>query len=92
MVRNVDLGAVLTFFHQRVRRTVNIDHSDVRIDNLFFAVDPSCVATCDRAVRSLLFHGGSAIVLAGRGLCGTGKRYQREKGSHQQPASATPGS
>ena len=40
LIRNVDLGTVLTFFHQRVPRTVDEDHSDVRIDNLFFAVDP----------------------------------------------------
>ena len=39
-MRQVDLGAVLGFFHERAPRTVNEDFSDVRLDGRFFAVDP----------------------------------------------------
>ena len=40
MIRKIDVGAVLTFFHQRLERKVDIDFSDVSFKNLFFAVDP----------------------------------------------------
>ena len=40
LLRQVDLGAVLGFFHQRVPRLVDKDFSDVRVESLFFAVDP----------------------------------------------------
>ena len=41
LLRQVDLGAVLGFFHQRVPRLVDKDFSDVRVEGLFFAVDPT---------------------------------------------------
>ncbi len=41
LLRQVDLGAVLGFFHQRVPRLVDKDFSDVRVESLFFAVDPA---------------------------------------------------
>lgn len=92
LIRNVDLGAVLTFFHQRVPRTVSDDHSDVRINNLFFAVDPTLrshrvIVQYDpfSSMDEVQLHSPEGIYL------GRGKRYQREKGSHPQPTSATPG-
>jgi transposase InsO family protein len=89
--RNVDLNAVLSFFHRRQQRTVDVDHSDVRVDNLLFAVDPR-------------LRGETVIVqydpfsplnevqlysLAGKYL-GVARRYQREKGSHPQPEPPKP--
>jgi transposase InsO family protein len=39
LIRQVDLGAVLGFFQQRAPRVVHKAFSDVRLENLFFAVD-----------------------------------------------------
>ena len=67
------------------------DHSDVRIDNLFFAVDPTLRG--DRVIVEYdPFSSLEEVQLyspAG-GYLGRGKRYQRERGSHQQPLPATP--
>jgi len=91
LIRQVNLGTVLTFFHQRVSRTVDEDHSDVRIDHLFFAVDPTLRG--DRVIveydpfsslEEVQLYSPTDIYL------GRSKRYQRERGSHQQPAPATP--
>ena len=91
LIRNVDLSAVLTFFYQRVSRRVNRDFSDVRIDNLFFAVDPTLRG--DRVIveydpfsslEEVQLYSPAGVYL------GRGKRYQRERGSHQQPLPATP--
>ena len=41
LMRQVDLGAVLSFFQQRLPRVVHKDFSDVRLEGLFFAVDPA---------------------------------------------------
>jgi transposase InsO family protein len=91
LIRNVDLSAVLTFFHQRVSRRANRDFSDVRIDNLFFAVDPTLRG--DRVIveydpfsslEEVQLYSPAGVYL------GRGKRYQRERGSHQQPPPATP--
>jgi transposase InsO family protein len=90
-IRHVDLGAVLAFFHQRLRRTVNEDFSDVRLDNLFFAVDPKLRG--DRVVveydpfsplEEVQLYSPDGLYL------GRGKRYQREKGSHRQPTPSAP--
>ncbi len=40
-MRQVDLGRVLGFFHQHMPRLVDKDFSDVRMESLFFAVDPA---------------------------------------------------
>jgi transposase InsO family protein len=91
LIRNVDLGTVLTFFHQRVTRRANKIFSDVRIDNLFFAVDPTLRG--DRVIveydpfsslEEVQLYSPEGVYL------GRGKRYQREKGSHQQPEPASP--
>ena len=91
LIRNVDLGAVLTFFHQRLTRTVNKDFSDIRIDNLFFAVDPTLRG--DRllveydpfsSLQEVQLYSPAGVYL------GRGKRYKREKGAHQQPTPASP--
>jgi hypothetical protein len=92
LIRNVDLGVVLTFFHQRLTRKVNKDFSDVRIDNLFFAVDPTLRG--DRVIVEYDPFSSLQEVqlysLAGVYL-GRGKRYQREKGTHRQPTPRPPG-
>ena len=91
LLRQVDLGAVLGFFHQRVPRLVDKDFSDVRVEGLFFAVDPTLRG--DRLVIQYdpfsplaevqLYTPTGAYV-------GLGRRYQREKGSHPQPSPPSP--
>ena len=90
-IRNVDLSAVLTFFGQRVPRKVDKEFSDVRVDNLFFAIDPMfrgdpVIVEYDpfSSLQEVQLYSPAGIYL------GRGKRYQREKGSHQQPAPALP--
>ena len=90
-MRQVDLGAVLTFFHQRVPRKVDRDFSDIRLENLFFAVDPAL-----RGDKLIVEYDPFSTLeevqlysLAGVYL-GRGRRYQREKGSHPQPSPPPP--
>ena len=91
LLRQVDLGAVLGFFHQRVPRLVDKDFSDVRVEGLFFAVDPTLRG--DRLVVQYdPFSPPNEVQLytpAGA-YVGLGRRYQREKGSHPQPSPASP--
>jgi putative transposase len=91
LLRQVDLGAVLGFFHQRVRRVVDQDFSDVRLEGLFFAVDPTLRG--DRVIvqydRFSPLEEVQIYTPAGAYL-GRGRRYQREKGSHPQPTPAPP--
>jgi len=89
LVRHVDLGAVLTFFHERVRRKVDEDHSDVRIGNLFFAVDAKLrgdpvIVEYDpfSSLEEVQLYSPADVYL------GRGKRYQRELGAHPQPEPA----
>ena len=91
LVRHVDLGAVLPFFHQRVSRKVDDDFSDVRIGNLFFAVDPKLrgdevIVQYDpfSPLEEVQLYSPADVYL------GRGQRYQRQRGSHQQPATAAP--
>jgi transposase InsO family protein len=91
LIRQVDLGAVLTFFHQRVLRIVDRDFSDVRLENLFFAVDPSLrgdkvIVEYDplSALEEVQLYSPTGAYL------GRGRRYQREKGSHPQPPPVPP--
>ncbi len=91
LIRHVDLGAALTFFHERVPRKVDEDFSDVGIGKLLFAVDPKLRGD-DVIVQYDPFSPLEEVQLyspAGVYL-GRGKRYQRERGSHQQPTPATP--
>ncbi len=83
LIRQVDLGAVLSFFHQRVSRTVDEDHSDVRLDNLFFAVDAKLrgdpvIVEYDpfSPLEEIQLYSPAGAYL------GRGRRYQREKGAH----------
>ena len=86
--RQVDLNAVLQFFHQQYPRTVNIDFCDVRIDGQFYAVDAKL-----RGDRVLVHldpfspnHEAQLYSPTGTYL-GIARRYQREKDAHCQPAS-----
>jgi hypothetical protein len=91
LIRQVDLGAVLSFFHQRVPRKVDRDFSDIRLENMFFAVDPwlrgdKVIVEYDpfSALEEVQLYS-----LAGAYL-GRGRRYRREKGSHPQPPPVPP--
>jgi len=91
LIRQVDLGAVLGFFQQRVPRVVHRDFSDVRLENLFFAVDAKLRG--DRVIvqydpfsplQEVQLYSPADVYL------GRGQRYQREKGSHPQPPPTSP--
>jgi hypothetical protein len=91
-VRQVDLGAVLGFFHLEVLRVVDKDFSDVRVENLFFAIDPALRG--DRLVVQYDPFSPIAEVQLYTPMgayVGRGRRYQREKGSHPQPLPAMAG-
>ena len=84
--RQVDLGAVLTFFLHREKRQVNDIHSDVRLGNQYFAVDPklrddAVIVEFDpfSELREVRLYSTDGRYL------GIGRRYQREKGAHPQP-------
>jgi len=89
LVRQVDLGAVLAFFHRRLERKVDEDFSDVRVGSQFFAVDPKLrddqvVVQYDpySPLEEVQLYSVDGAYL------GLGKRYEREKGSH--PPTPTP--
>jgi transposase InsO family protein len=83
LVRQVDLGMVLTFFHRRLERKVDVDFSDVRVGNRFFAVDPKL-----RDDRVIVQYDpfsplGEVQLYSTEGVyLGLGKHYERERGSH----------
>lgn len=92
--RMVDLSSVEHFFYQRVPRTVDRDHADVRISNQFFQVnpdwrgdrvivqyDPFCV---EEDLREVAIYDDQDVYL------GNGTWYQRERGAHPQPKRKAP--
>ena len=84
--RHVDLHAVLQFFHERFRRTVNLDFCDVRIENQFYAVDSNLRG--DKVIVHIdpFSPGGEAQLYSTAGAyLGIARRYEREKGAHPQP-------
>jgi transposase InsO family protein len=88
--RHVDLQAVGRFFRQTVRRTVDTVHSDVTLEGHFFAVDAKLrgdhvLARYDAFLRPGDLQEVELFSLDGRYL-GVGRRYQRQKGFHPQPA------
>ena len=89
LVRQVDLGAVMAFFHRRLERKVDEDFSDVRVGNWFFAVDPKL-----RGDRVIVQHDPFSplhevqLYSVEGAYLGLGKRYKRERGSH--PPTPTP--
>ena len=91
LIRQVDLGAVLGFFHQRLPRIVSEDFSDVRLEGLFFAVDPTL-----RGDRVIVQYDPFSplqevqIYATTGAYLGRGQRYQREKGSHPRPPPQPP--
>jgi putative transposase len=89
VIRQVDVGTVLSFFHRRLERKVDVDFSDVRFDNRFFQVDPKLRG--DRLIvqydpfsplDEVQLYSTEGVYL------GAGKRYEREKGSHAQPTTS----
>lgn len=89
--RAVNLNAVLSFFHRRTQCTVNKDFSDVRLDGVYYAVDPKLRG--DRLTVEYDPYGpGDEVTLysPNGSYLGLGKRYRREKGSHPQPQAPSP--
>lgn len=92
--RQVDVKTVEKFFHERVVRTVDRDHLDVRIGNRFYKVDLDLRG--DRVVvqydpfpsedcpSEVLIYSEHDVFL------GTGKLYQRERGAHALPSAPPP--
>ncbi len=89
--RHVNLTEVLEFFWVRQKRTVDNEFCDVRVNNLYFAVEPALRG--DKVIVSydpfstmdevrLLSPGGQFLQIA--------KRYEREKGAHIQPQPRPP--
>jgi hypothetical protein len=82
----VKLSDVLEFFHVQVRRKVDEEFCDVRINNLYFTVDAKLRG--DRVI--VVYDPFSAMEevrlksLHGKFL-GIGRRYHRERGAHPQP-------
>jgi transposase InsO family protein len=89
LVRQVDLSAVLSFFHRRLERKVDEDFSDVRVGSRFFAVDPKLRGD-QVTVQYDPFSALEEVQLYSveGAYLGLGKRYEREKGSH--PPTPTP--
>ena len=91
--RNVSLNDIQRFFRHREKRTVHRDFSDVRVENLFFAVDPMLRGDKVVVVYDPFTLDGSDPVEVriespeGRYL-GIGRRYAREGGAH--PAQGRP--
>jgi hypothetical protein len=88
--RHVDLQAVGRFFRQTARRTVDTVHSDVTLEGHFFAVDAKLrgdhvLVRYDAFLRPGDLQEVELFSLDGRYL-GVGRRYQRQKGFHPQPA------
>jgi hypothetical protein len=85
------LGAVLGFFQQRVVRTVDEDHSDVRLEHLFFAVDPKLRGD-ELIVQYDPFSPLDEVQLYSQAgvYLGCAKRYQRELGAHPPAPPAPP--
>jgi putative transposase len=92
--RTVNLNAVLSFFHRQKRCSVHQDFSDVRLDGIFYAVDPKLRGDHLNVQYDPFGPRDEVLLYDLRGTyLGVGKRYQREKGSHvqpQTPSTATP--
>ncbi len=84
--RHVKLSEVREFFHVREKRKVDLEFSDVRVNNQFYAVDLGLrgdwvIVSYDpfstlEEVRLVSLHGV---------FLGVAKRYQRERGAHPEP-------
>jgi len=91
VVRHVNLADVLAFFYRKYERTSDRDHSDVQINNRFYAVAPKL-----RGDRLIVHHNpfanGNEVQLYSPGgiYLGLGRLYQREKGSHPTLPSPAP--
>jgi hypothetical protein len=89
--RHVNLAEVREFFHERERRRVDPEFSDVRVKSRFYAVDPKL-----RGDRVIVSYDPFASVeevrltsLQGVFL-GVGRHYERERGAHPEPPPAVP--
>lgn len=89
--RHVNLREVLEFFQIKEKRKVNDEFCDVRVNNLFFAVNSklrgdTLIVSYDpfspmEEVRLTSLHGE---------FLGVAKRYQRERGAHPEPQPRPP--
>lgn len=88
VVRAVRMESVSQLFHRREERTVNEDHSDVRIGSQHFAVDRRLRGDrlevrwdpfCGDQLQEVYLYRYDGVYL------GVGRRYEREKDYHEQP-------
>lgn len=85
--RHVNLNEVRQFFHTREKRKVDLEFSDVRVHGRFYAVDPKL-----RGDQVLVSYDPYSTLEEVRltslheVFLGIGKRYERERGAHEQPA------
>lgn len=95
LVRHVAVESVQSYFQQTVVRRVDPTHSDVRIDNRFYQVDPKWrdlqvyvrydACFIDGARDEVSVYSEQDVYL------GVGKRYHRGRGAHPLPMPSTPG-
>jgi hypothetical protein len=82
----VTLRDVLEFFHVRVHRKVDEEFCDVRVNNVYFAVDAKL-----RGDRVIVIYDPFSTMQQARleslhgEFLGLGRRYGRERGAHPQP-------
>jgi putative transposase len=90
--RQVDLQQVLKYFLERARRKVDPTFSDVRLEGLFFRVDPRLRGDWVQ-VRWDPFSPLESVLLYSEDdeYLGVAQRYQREGPAEQPAAPATPG-
>jgi transposase InsO family protein len=91
-LRHVDLQKVLKYFLQRVRRKVDATYSDVRLQGLFFRVDPQLRGDWVE-VRYDPFAELETVYLYSPDdeFLGRGQRYDREGPATQPPPAPRPG-
>jgi len=88
LVQNVAISSVQSYFQQTVVRRVDPTHSDVRIDNRFYQVDPKWRGLTVYVRFDLYLldspHDEVAIYSEQDIFLGVGKRYKRERGRQSQ--------
>ncbi len=91
LIRHVDLQQVLRHFLQRERRKVDRTYSDVRLDGLYFRVDPKLRGDWVEVRYDPFTELQTVLLYSEEGeYLGVGQRHQRE-GPIEQPEVRPPG-